>query len=177
MEIPIRVDYRNVRPTAIIEKRIRRKAAKLDRIFNRITACRVTVEGPDSYPRKGGQFTVRLDLTVPGQEIVISRRHAENLAVAVREAFEAAQRKLEDYSRIRRNNVKQRKKPPEGRVVRLFPEDGYGFIDDGAGREIYFHRNSVLSPGFDGLEVGYRVRYSEEQGNDGPQASTVSILS
>jgi cold shock CspA family protein len=133
----------------------------------------LTIDGPRGLPRKGSQFSVKLDLSVPGKEIVVTRTKAENLAIAVRQAFDAAQRQLEDYSRIRRQDVKHHKGPPTGNVVRLFPQDGYGFIADEQGREIYFHRNSVLESGFNDLEPGSRVRFAEEQGNDGPQASTV----
>ncbi|HEX6203170.1 MAG TPA: cold shock domain-containing protein, partial [Thermoanaerobaculia bacterium] len=54
--------------------------------------------------------------------------------------------------------------------------EGYGFIAADDGREIYFHKNAVLPPGFDEIAVGSRVRFHEEQGNEGPQASTVEIL-
>jgi cold shock CspA family protein len=59
--------------------------------------------------------------------------------------------------------------------VRLFPEDGFGFLEAPDGREVYFHRNSVLE-GFETLEVGSEVRFAEEQGIEGPQASTVSLV-
>jgi cold shock CspA family protein len=74
-----------------------------------------------------------------------------------------------------RGEVKTPAGPPQGRVVRLFPEDGFGFLEAPDGREVYFHRNSVLE-GFDSLEVGSEVRFAEEQGIEGPQASTVSLV-
>ncbi len=113
---------------------------------------------------------------MPRNQIVVSRHHAENLAVAIREAFEATQRKLEEHSRKRRNDVKRHEEVPQGKVTQLFSDDGYGFILDDEGREIYFHRNSVLESGFDKLHTGSRVRFAEEQGHNGPQASTVFIL-
>ena len=176
MKAPLRIDSRNVVLPPSISKRINRRAAKLERVFDRITSCRVTIDSPSGSPRKGGQFNVRLELAVPGNQIVINRHHAENLAVAIRESFDAAQRKLEAYSRKRRYDVKRHAEPPEGRVVRLFSDDGYGFILTEDGREIYFHRNSVLDSAFDKLQTGSRVRFAEEQGNDGPQASTVTPL-
>jgi len=69
--------------------------------------------------------------------------------------------------------VKAHATPPHGRVIRLFPDQGYGFIAAPDGRELYFHRNSVLSGGFEKLEVGSEVSYAEEEGEKGPQASTV----
>jgi len=58
-------------------------------------------------------------------------------------------------------------------VTKLFVDRGYGFIEDEEGREIYFHRNSVLGIAFEKLHVGAKVRFAEEDGDKGPQASTV----
>jgi cold shock CspA family protein len=68
-----------------------------------------------------------------------------------------------------------REPTPEGEVVRLFPYEGYGFIRAPDGREVYFHKHSVLDEAFDRLEVGTRVRYAEEAGEAGPQASSVAV--
>lgn len=176
MSAQLKVDSRNVVVPASISRRIDRRVAKLERVFQRITSCRLTIDGPRGLPRKGGQFGVQLDLSVPGREIVINRHQATNLAIAVRRTFDAAQRQLEEYARIRRQDVKHHRQPPQGSVVRLFKDDGYGFIADDQGREIYFHRNSVRDSGFDRLETGARVRFAEERGEDGPQASTVVPL-
>jgi cold shock CspA family protein len=85
-------------------------------------------------------------------------------------------RRLEDHSRRQRGSVKTHEGPPQARVSRLFPEEGYGFLETPDGAEIYFHRNSVLGAGFDRLEIGAEVRYVMEQGEKGPQASTVIIV-
>jgi cold shock CspA family protein len=176
MRAPLRIDSRTVDLPASISKRINRKANKLEQVFDRIISCRVTIDRPTGSPRKGGQFNVRLELAVPGSQIAVNRHHAENLAVAIRETFDAAQRKLEEYSRKRRSDVKRHQEAPQGYVARLFSDDGYGFIVDDQEREIYFHRNSVLESGFDKLKLGSRVRFAEEQGHNGPQASSVSAL-
>jgi cold shock CspA family protein len=82
-------------------------------------------------------------------------------------------RQLEDYSRIRRGKTKQHETPDGGHVISLHPDEDYGRIGTPDGREIYFHRNSVLKDGFDKLEVGSEVRFTEEAGERGPQASSV----
>ena len=176
MSAQLRIDSRNVVVPESISKRINRRVTKLERVFHRMTSCKITIDGPQGLPRKGRQFGVRLDISVPGKEIVTNRHQADNLAVAVRLTFDAAQRQLEEYSRIRRQDVKRHQETPRGSIVRLFKEDGYGFISDEEGREIYFHRNSVLDPGFGDLQIGARVRFAEEQGNDGPQATSVAQL-
>jgi cold shock CspA family protein len=96
--------------------------------------------------------------------------------VAVRDAFDVARRQLEDFVRHQRGDVKSHETPPHARVSKLFPEGGYGFLETPDGREIYFHRNSVLHEGFNRLKINSEVRFSEEMGEKGPQASSVTLI-
>jgi ribosomal subunit interface protein len=153
---------------------LRKRATKLERHFDRITSCRIAVERPSNHHNEGGPYRVRLDITVPGSELV-ANKEAEDLNIAIRDAFDAAERQVEEFSRRRRGEVKTPAGPPTGRVVRIFPEEGFGFVEAPDGREIYFHRNAVLE-GFESLAVGSEVRFVEEQGIEGPQASTVSLV-
>jgi cold shock CspA family protein len=95
--------------------------------------------------------------------------------VAVREAFDVARRRLEDFAREQRGAVKAHDIPAQGEVVELSAIDGCGFIQAGEAR-IYFNRASVLDAAFDDLAIGTRVVFVEEPGEKGPQASTVRIL-
>jgi len=176
MELPLQVTLRDVSPSEAVEGYIRERAAKLDAFYDRIMGCRVVVEAPVRHHRKGGPFKVRIDLTVPGDELVVNRQSDEDLYVAIRDAFDAMRRRLEDYARRQRGSVKAHEAPPHARVSKLFPEEGYGFLETPDGSEIYFHRNSVLGAGFDRLEVGTEVRFVEELGEQGPQASTVTVV-
>jgi ribosomal subunit interface protein len=176
MELPLQVTLRDISPSAAVERYIRERAAKLDGFYDRIMSCRVVVEAPVRHHRKGGPYKVRIDLTVPGDELIVGRQADEDLYVATREAFDAMRRRLEDHSRRQRGSVKTDEGPPQARVSRLFPEEGYGFLETPDGTEIYFHRNSVLGTGFDHLEIGTGVRYVMEQGEKGPQASTVTVI-
>ena len=176
MEIPINVTARRVELPPALEALIRRKAGKLERRFDRIIRCDVVVEGPGERHESGGPYDVRLDISVPGSELVVNQRAAETLRGAIEAAFDAAERQVDEHSRKQRGEVKTAVHPPEGPVVGLFPAEGYGFIAADDGREIYFHKNAVLPPGFDEISVGSRVRFHEEQGHEGPQASTVEIL-
>jgi cold shock CspA family protein len=119
-------------------------------------------------------------LNVPGREIAVGRdpaaHHAhEDVYVAIRDAFDATRRLLEDYARERRGDVKLHAVPDHGRVTRLLPEQNCGFILGADGSEIYFHRNSVANGGFDELAVGDEVRFVAQHAESaqGPQASTV----
>ena len=177
MQLPLQVTLRDISPSEAIEAYIRERAAKLEQFYDRIISCRVVVEAPVRHHRKGGPYKVRIDLTVPGDELVVDRQVDEDLYVAIRDAFHAARRRLEDYARRQRGVVKVHEAAPHARVGKLFSEEGYGFLETPDGREIYFHRNSVKDSGFDRLEIGTKVRFAEESGEQGPQASAVIIVS
>ncbi|MBI5947168.1 MAG: HPF/RaiA family ribosome-associated protein [Chloroflexi bacterium] len=160
--------------TPEVNEYIRERAARLDSFYDTILTCRVILDAPTGHHRQGGPFEVRIDLDVPGSVLAVTKQRADNLHVAVRQAFAAAERRLEDYARKQRGDVKTPETPPRGKISRIFPQDGYGFIATPDGREVYFHRNSVLADGFDRLAAGTEVRFAEEEGDKGPQASTVA---
>jgi ribosomal subunit interface protein len=181
MQVPLQVTFRNVAGSPAIESAIREKAAKLEAFFDRITSVRVVVETPHRQHRQGKLFHVRVDVRVPGRELVVNREPAghhayEDVYVAIRDAFDAAKRQIEDYAREMRGTVKAHEGPLHGRVVRLDGEQDHGFIATPDAREIYFHRNSVVDADFDRLHVGDEVRFTEEAGEKGPQASTVHLM-
>jgi len=181
MQAPLQVSFRNTPPSPAVEADIREKAAKLEAFSDRITSVRVLVETPHRQHRQGKLFHVRIDVRVPGRELVVRREPAEHRAhedvhVAVRDAFDAAKRQLEDYVRETRGNVKTHDTPAQGRIVRLDAERGHGFIATTDSREIYFHRNCVVDAEFDRLRVGDEVRFVEKLGEKGPQASTVHVV-
>ena len=100
--------------------------------------------------------------------------------LALRDAFDGVCRELQDYARVRRGEVKAHEPRPErphGRVIKLFPERGYGFLESEEGALVYFHEHSVLDGAFPRLSVGAEVRFEEEAGERGPQASTVAVVS
>jgi cold shock CspA family protein len=178
MQLPLQIHFHNLGHSETTENRIREKAAKLDRFYNHILSCRVVVEVPHRHHEHGNLYQVRIDLTVPGEEIVVNREPAlhtdyRNLDIALRDAFDAAKRQLEGYVRRRRGLVKAHEALPHARVSKLVPEEDYGFLRTLEGRDVYFHRQSVLHDGFDRLEVGTEVTFVEEAGRKGPQASTV----
>ncbi len=175
MRMPPQITLKDIAHSEAVELKIREKITKLEQFSGRITACRATVESTQRRHHQGKLFTVRIDITMPGRELVVNRIENEDLYVAIRDAFDAAKRQLEEHCRKQRGDVKAHEEPPRGRVTRLFPDDGYGFIETSDGREIYFHRNSVIDPTFERLEEGSPVVFLEEQGKKGPQAVRVSV--
>jgi cold shock CspA family protein len=165
-------------PTEAIEAIVRQKAARLDSFASRIMSCRVVIEPAGKHHLHGNLYAVHLDIKLPGGEIAITRepsKHIEckNLTLAIRDAFDSARRKLEEFVREERGAVKAHEPTPHGRVTKRFPDEEYGFLQTPDGREIYFHRNSVLGEGFDRLQIGTEVTFVEEEGAKGPQATTV----
>jgi ribosomal subunit interface protein len=178
MQIPLQITFKNMEPSEAVEARIREKARKLEHYHDHIMACRVVVEPVGQHHHQGNIYQVRIDITVPGGEVVVNREsglnHAhEDIYVAIRDAFNAARRQLEDQLRRTRHKVKSHETPLHGQITEYFPEEGYGRIQTPDGREIYFHENSVLNGDFRELNIGSEVRFVEEEGEMGPQASTV----
>jgi cold shock CspA family protein len=157
------------------EALIRDKASKLDRIYDRIISCRVKVDIPHRSQRSGLMYNVRIDITVPGGELIVKREPDEDLHAAIVNSFETAQRRLKEHAEKQRGEVKTHLEKPQARVIRIFPEQGYGFIVTHEGREIYFHRNAVLDGKFAALNVGMEVTFIEETGDEGSQASSVGL--
>ena len=180
MQIPLKITYRHVQASAWIDEAIRRETDNLERFFDRITSCRVVVSMPNSTPRDGTPYSVQVDLTLPGKEIVVSHHHRRDprltqLDFAIDDAFSAARRMLEDYVRERRGVVKGHEEPPHGRVSKFFPEAGYGFIETPEGDEIYLDIRSVIE-GADKIAVGTEVRFVMEQADKGPNATSVRVV-
>jgi cold shock CspA family protein len=196
MILPLQITFRNMKPSEAVEARVREEVTKLETFYQGIMHCRVMVELPHKHQRKGDLYHVRIDLTVPGQEIVIKHEpslqaslrrvetekraksteaHAahKDVYVVIRDAFKEARRQLQDYVRQARGQTKIHERQPSGRVSKLVPSADHGFLETADGREVYFHRNSVLNRAFDRLEIGSRVSFTEERGKKGAQASTV----
>lgn len=106
MQSQLQISVRNMDHSMALDHHIRQKAAKLEQFFESITSCRVVAEAPHKHQQHGRLYTVRLDITVPGREIVVNRDHAEDIYVALCDAFSAARRQIEDHSQVRRGETR-----------------------------------------------------------------------
>jgi cold shock CspA family protein/ribosome-associated translation inhibitor RaiA len=183
MRVPLEITFRDVPKTETIETLIQEKAAALDRICDNLISCRVAVEKPHENQRFGNPFRVRVTMRVPpGHELVVRRESTEGelsdrLPTVIRDAFDAARRRLKKLVDRQQGEVKSHPAQENlAYVVKLFQDQGYGFLKTLEGREIYFHRNSVLNNDFERLELGTGVRFVAVEGNEGPQASTVQVV-
>lgn len=181
MQLPLQLTFRSIRPSVSLRTYVERRAAKLDAFDPRIMSCRVVLEAPHHHKNHGKLFHVRIEARLPRRELVVDReppehRRAEDIHAAIDEAFDEMGRQIEDAVRVRRGDVKQHDDSYQhGHVARLFKVRGYGFVEKDDGGEVYFHENSVLRKRFDTLEKGARVKFIEESGERGPQASTVIV--
>jgi ribosomal subunit interface protein len=104
MDIPLEISFHNMDRSDAVEAKVRERAEKLERYFGHITSCRVVVEAPERRHTKGNLFQVKIEIGVPSRPPLIVNRHPgdkhthEDVYVAVRDAFDAARRQLEDYA-------------------------------------------------------------------------------
>ena len=123
-----------------------------------------------------GAFEVHLVVNVPGEVITIIRQGELVLPLLV-EAFDVLDRRLEEHSRITQQKVKVHEEfARRGRIIRLFPEGDYGFIETEDGLEVYFHANALKTGSFAALNPGSEVKFGQEEGEKGPQATWVQPL-
>jgi ribosomal subunit interface protein len=106
MQIPLEIAFKNMERSDAVESRIREKAEKkLERYAGKITSCRVVVEAPHHHQTHGNCYEVRIDIHVPGEELVVTREGGAkdpahtDVYIAVRDAFDAAARQLDDHGR------------------------------------------------------------------------------
>ena len=182
MQTPIELDFQGMRGRPEIQGAIAEHIAELEHRYGRMTACRVVVKAPGGHHQTGGLYEINIRLALPnGREVNVGRtaqldeRHAD-LTFAIADAFKRARRRLQDQARRLQGQVKQHETQPIGTVKIIDPSGEFGFLTTADGREIYFHRHSVLDDAFGRLSVGTHVTFAEETGEKGPQASTVKLL-
>ena len=171
----IQLTVKDVPISAAIETQIQKRAKKLKQFFNRICSCRVVIELPQKHKHQGKLFNVRIDVTVPGKEFVVNKKRNQDLYVAIRDAFNAVERRLEEHARKRHGRVKTHENVLHGRIMRIVPNDGFGFIEGMDGNEYYFSLTGVTYPTFNQLLIGDQVAYCSEAFNDGQQAHHIIL--
>ena len=182
MQTPVEIAFRHCEASEEMRAEIAAQVRRLEQFSPSITSCRVVVTGPQTRHRSGDAFRVALFIAMPEHKNVVVDRprggaaEREHALVAIREAFDAAVRQIEDAQREMRGQIKDHVAESHGRVTKFLVEGNCGFIATPDGREIYFHRNAVLNGAFDRLRIGSEVRFVEEEGAKGAQASTVRLI-
>jgi ribosome-associated translation inhibitor RaiA/cold shock CspA family protein len=183
MQEPLQISFHNMESSDALERRVREHWAKLERHYDGIISARIVIEAPHKQPHKS-TLGISISIGVPGRDIVVKREQrlheADNHAAwVINEAFHAAERQLEDYAQKQRRDVKVHEGEREyARIVRLYPDQNYGFIETREQLNIYFHRDVVRDLDFDDLQVGKEVLYTlaPDEGPMGPMASSVWTL-
>lgn len=183
MQVPAEITFNRMPVSEYNEEYIRERIRRLENMADDIIACRVLVERPHAQRHTGNPYRVRVELTLPKQrELVVDKeRNVEpyvELSTVIRNAFDTLERRLKKRTTRRRDvKVQWESDQPHAMVSELFKDEGYGFLRTDNGQEYYVHRNSVLHDDFDRLEIGTEVRFAAELGEQGPQASSVQIVS
>ncbi len=183
MQTPVEVAFQHCEPTNEIRAEIDKQTRRLEKCGDRLTSCHVVVSRPQGRRRTGNLFQVDIRVAMPDhKDVIVDREHRrapehQHVLVAIREAFDAAVRQIQEAERDLRGDVKRRLPHEEGgRVAKFLAGEDCGFLQTPDGREIYFHRNAVHGGAFDRLTVGSEVRFVEEIGDNGPQATSVRLI-
>lgn len=99
MQTPLQITFRGLPRSEALDTHIREKVQKLEQHFSSMIGCRVVVEQIGKHQQQGKPFNIRIDISVPGTEIIVDKQQDEDAYVALRDAFDAATRRLEDYTR------------------------------------------------------------------------------
>ncbi|MFP4373931.1 MAG: cold shock domain-containing protein [Spirochaetaceae bacterium] len=183
MNVPLEISFRKIRKTQNLEELIRREAESLEDVNDHVSSCRVSVEQPQKHLKSGSPYRVRIDMTVPPKHELVARREPghgemhEELQTVILDTFDDARRQLRELNARQAGEEKRHPAQETTAIVhRLVPDEDFGFLKTLEGRDVYFHRNSVVNNGFDRLAVGTGVRHTEEIGEKGLQATTVRIV-
>lgn len=168
------ITFQNLPHSEIIENNILDRIKKLDRFYDQIMHCDVVIEEVTKHQHKGRLFKTHINLTVPGHKITVNRASNEDIYVAARDAFDAAKRQLQNFARRRRGDVKSHALPTHGVITRLFPQEGYGFIESD-NNEYYFTFDNVQQADFQLLNVDTEVLFLPTSGNEGLQANRITF--
>lgn len=171
--LTVQLTVRDIPFSPALESHVHKRAEKLNRFFDRINSCRIVIDVPQKHKHHGKLFNVRIDLTVPGKEFVVTRKQDEDVYIAIRDAFNAIERQLEEHARKRHGRVKAHEDVMHGYVTRLISGQDYGFIEGVDGNEYYFSITNVHYPNFNQLCVGDAVEYIPQSVSDGWQAHHV----
>ena len=182
MNVPVQMSFRDVEKTQTLKDLIENEAASLEEVNDHISSCRVSVEQPQKHLKSGSPYRVRIDMTVPPKHELVARREPgqgemhEELETVILDTFDNARRQLRELNS--RQHSEEKRHPGQettALVERVVPEQNFGFLKTLDGRDVYFHRNSVVNNDFDRLAVGTGVWHTAEMGAEGLQATTVRI--
>ena len=182
MQVPLEISFHNMDRSEAMVRRVESQVARLEKIADSIISCRIVLETVHKQPHRR-PLSVSIKLSLPGKDIVVKREQRlqdskSDPYQTIGAAFDIAERQLEEHLRISRHGVKSHDGPTYARIVKLYPDQDYGFIETPVQLNVYFHSDVVVDESFDRLEVGHEVLYTlaADEGPMGPQASRVQLI-
>jgi ribosome-associated translation inhibitor RaiA/cold shock CspA family protein len=189
MQVPIEIAFHNIQSSEWAEREIRSRIDKMERLFDRIVACRVRVDQRASSSKGAVPPVVRIEVSVPGYADIVVAHEPEHLTKkfqnptlmnAINESFDLAERQLKEHKdkltgRERAHAAHDAGHQFLAQIAEMHAEQDHGFLLTKEGGLLYFHRNSVLSGDFDALKRGQDVHYVEDIGDTGPIATKVRV--
>jgi ribosome-associated translation inhibitor RaiA len=188
MQVPVEIAFHNIESSPWAEEVIRARIKKLEKIYDRLTSCRVRVDQRNKNPTGTIPPVVHIEMGIPGRkDLVVSHEpdhlqrkfQAPDLRNAIHEAFRIAEDRLVELKKQRQCRTRDPQHDAEnqflGQVAEMHPENDFGFLLTKEGGLLYFHRNSLLSGNFDRLRQGDEVFYVEDVGDTGPIATKVRV--
>ena len=188
MQVPLEVAFHNIDSSEWAEQEIRERVADLEKIYDRLTSCRVRVDQRAKNNNGTIPPVVHIELGIPGRpDLVVSHEpdhlmrkyQRPDLHKAINEAFRIAERRLVDLKEQRDGRTKEphHDGPNQalGQIAEIDPGGEFGFLLTKEGALLYFHRNAMLSGDFDDLRRGHEVYYVDAMGDTGPIASKVRV--
>jgi ribosome-associated translation inhibitor RaiA len=181
MQVPLEIRYHHLDRSESLDAAIRAHVDRLDKLYDRLVACRVAVECQNHQHHPGNVSEIHIELSLPGHRLVVKEPHKANGAshhpdarAMLKEAFHAAERQLVDFKRRQRDEAKSFGAAAlHGSVAQLLPDQDHGFILTAGGSLLYFNRACLTGAGFDTLKIGDNVHYIERDADNGPAAGRV----
>ena len=143
MQLPVQITIRDIPPSETLTLHIKERVKKLEKFADNIMSCRVVLDVPQKHQHDGKTYNVRIDLTIPRDEIVVNKIRNKNVFIAIRDAFNAAERQLKSHETRKRGEIKNHIALTHGKVARLFPGDEYGFIESFDGGQTWHDRGPM----------------------------------
>lgn len=186
MQKPLQIAFKNLDKSDRVEALIRERVEKLEHVHPRLIGCRVVLEAPARSATAKASLAISVELDVPGRPKIIAKRQDErrdakgdNLKL-INQAFDAAQRQLEDVARVASHVVKTHESTGEtGCIKQIARQEDHGFVELAQGDSLYFSREVVIDNRFDDLKPGMVVHVTRamRDGSMGPQASAIRLQS
>jgi len=183
MQTPLELNYHDVPRSQWSEELIRERSSRLERFSDQIVSCQVIVSQPHRHQHKGNAYRVSIEVRLPrNRRLAVTEEptaveQQSDLRSVIQNAFSAMERRLRSTGEPRRRDaLTPGPEEARGLIVRLFEDQGYGFLRTPDGQERYFHRNAVLHGDFERLAIGTEVRFEPSEGEAGPQASSLQIV-